>query len=198
MFLAGLSRRRIFTIVQIVVLAIVAYVLIRHAVPKEVLSRVTLSGGSSTSIQDDPRVRFIKAGLSNVWRNPLLGVGIGAFGQAVLGEAGSSAHNAWLAALVELGCVGLTIYAIYNLMLFRLALRMPRREKVLYLGLLLISFINSNTVGSLHDKVTWFLQVMVMVQAAACAKLRSTRKPRPFPQQAARAFRGQAPHLPKP
>ena len=52
--------------------------------------------------------------------------------------------------------------------------------KLLWLGILAIWFVNANSAGSQIDHFSWFLQIMVLVQAAACTQLRSARRLSPY------------------
>ncbi len=173
--MAGVSRRRLLTIVQIVGVAGVILVLGDLLVPSELRSRLTLGGGESTSLADDPRIRIWTAGLTGFTHSPIIGVGFDGFlaiTEQVI-EVRRAPHNTFIAMLVELGIVGIVLYLIYLTMLFRLAWRLPRREKWLWTGILLISVLNAMTCGSTRDKFTWFIYTLVMVQAARLPNLHS-------------------------
>ena len=155
----------------------------RLVVPTELLSRVTFGGGGGTSLEDDPRMRIWKAGLSGWFSNPMLGLGFEGFFTIAeqLTEYRPRPHNTFISVLVELGIVGLVMYLVYVVMLFRSAWRLPRREKWLWIGILLISILNCMTCGSQRDKFTWFIYVMVMVQEAALALPRANDAAISFP-----------------
>ena len=194
MFLAGVSRRRILTIVQVLALSLFVLVLVRYIVPAALLARVT----QEQSIVDDPRFGIWMRGLAAVWKSPLFGVGAGDFAlaTAVGGEKARVAHNTFLSVLVELGVLGLAVYLWYTVLLFRGAWRMPRREKLLWLGALAIWFFNSNSAGSQIDHFTWFVHGMVMVQAAACLQSRPARRLSPYPNRNVLGVRGPKPPRP--
>ena len=150
---------------------------------RRVLNRVTTAG---ETIWEDPRMRIWAEGLTAFWQNPLFGLGAGGYASAyaaATGLHGDVAHNLFISVLVELGIVGLAIYVAYIIMLFRAAWRLPRREKLLWLGVLVVWFLNANTAGSQIDKFSWFLHVMVLVQAAAYAQPRPARKLSPYPSR---------------
>ncbi len=178
MVLAGVSRRRILTVLQVLAAVACVYFLARYIVPAALLNRVVWD----EPIAEDPRWGIWQRGLAVFWQHPLLGVGAGTYATAtaVLGQRTMTAHNTFISILVELGTVGLALYLWYTIMLFRAAWRLPRREKLLWLGVLAIWFVNANSAGSQIDHFSWFLQIMVLVQAAACPKTRPAKKLPPY------------------
>lgn len=132
MILAGVSRRRILTILQVLAAGLVVFVLVYYLVPAALLNRVT----REQSIAEDPRYGIWMRGLVALRKDPILGLGAGAYARAtsIPGERVAVAHNTFLSVLVELGVVGLALYLWYTVMLFGAAWRLPRREKLLWLG----------------------------------------------------------------
>jgi O-antigen ligase len=195
MIMVGTSRRSITTGMKLLAVAAVVFILIRTVVPAALITRVTLSSDETGSVMEDPRVLIWGRGLAAFGQHPLLGVGAGAFSAATsAGEArGAVAHNEFLSVLVELGAVCILIYLAYTVMLFRAAWRLPRREKILWTGVLAVWFLNANTAGSQIDKFSWFLHVMVLVQAAAYARAVPRRKFLPFSTRALPLLRGLLP-----
>jgi O-antigen ligase len=183
LYLGGLSRRRIVTILQLMAAALLVYLLARFMVNQELLSRLTFGGGAGTSVEEDPRMAIWKKGFATFLQHPIVGVGFGAFTAATtgFGEKGRVAHNTFISVMTELGLVGLTLYLTFLVMLFRAAWRMPRRERLLWLGILAVSFINSMTAGSQIDKIDWFVQGMILVQAAACIQLLAAKRAPSYP-----------------
>lgn len=179
MILAGMARRRILTVLQILAVAVFIYVLVQYVVPVALLNRVT----QEQSVEADPRAVIWARGWAAFLQSPILGVGAGAYGlaTAVSGERASVAHNTFLSVLVELGVIGIALYLTYTVMLFRAAWRLPRREKLLWTGVLVVWFLSANSAGSQIDKFSWFVHVMVLVQAAASVEPAGVRKRRPYP-----------------
>ena len=184
MVLAGVARRRIFAVLQVLALAAVVFVLVRYIVPATVTGRVS---EATQNMWDDPRMRILQRGLAAIWNNPLFGSGNGSFMQVTLvrDDKLRASHNTYLGIVVELGFVGLTIYLVYLIMVFRATLRLPRREKLLWLGIFVVLFWNSFFGGGLFDRLTLFLHVMLLVQAAALARPSGNR---PSQQAARRAI----------
>ena len=71
MILAGVSRRRILTILQVLAAGLVVFVLVYYLVPAALLNRVT----REQSIAEDPRFGIWMRGLAALWKDPLLGPG---------------------------------------------------------------------------------------------------------------------------
>ena len=171
MLVAGVGRRRVVAVVQVLAALAVIYILVKLFVPAELLSRVTLSGGEGTSLEDDPRIKIWRAGLTGFTKSPIIGVGLEGFLTITeqVTDKRSAPHNTFISVLVEMGIVGLLLYLAYVALLFRSAWRLPRREKWLWTGMLWIALLNSMTCGSQRDRFTWFVYAMVMVQEAALA-----------------------------
>ena len=171
MVMAGVSRGRIVAILQFLALVVVVYWIAMCFIPASVFSRVA---STSTSVWEDPRVQIWGRGLAAFLKTPLFGTGSGTFARATVAsgsERGAVAHNAFLSVLVELGVIGFTLFLSYVIMLFRTAWRLPRREKLLWLGVLSVWTLWALLTGSEYDHFTWSLHVLVLAQAAACAQL---------------------------
>ena len=194
MVLAGVSRRRITTIVQILAGTLLVYFLAREFVPTILLNRVTAEQGFDAHTLH-VRFGYWERGMAAYLRSPLLGVGAGAYGPAALmvtGEYTGVAHNAFISVLVELGIVGLALYLSYIVLLFRAAWGMARREKLLWTGIMVVWCLGASSAGSQIDKFSWFLHVMVLTQAAIRPQ-RALRKPSPYPQRVVPIVRGPMP-----
>ena len=167
-------------------------VVVRTFIASELLDRVTFSGGGGTSIEDDPRMRIWAAGIRAFQRNPLLGVGDGAYATATA-EGGKPApsHNTFVCLLAEVGIAGTALYLVYLAMLFRSALRLPWREKVFWLGIMMVSMCNAVTCGSLIDRFTWSLYTLLLVQEVMFRGASASRSRKPLPRG---ALDGPLPH----
>ena len=74
MVLAGVSRRRILTILQVLAAVAFVYVLARFVLPASLLNRVVWD----KPLAEDPRMGIWQRGLAVFWHHPILGVGAGA------------------------------------------------------------------------------------------------------------------------
>jgi O-antigen ligase len=161
-------------------------------VPQELLNRLTLKGGSGTSIEDDPRLRIWRRGMEGFWKSPIVGVGTAGFFIVAADDDGTrrAPHNTFISVLVELGVIGLALYLFFLVLLFRAAWRLPDRERLLWIGILSITVLNAMTCGSQGDKFTWFLYAMVLAQAAALGRLASRRRAGPLSRGVVPPFSG--------
>ena len=111
------------------------------------------------------RTRIWKAGLKAFKRHPFIGVGSGAYPQAVRPWLGTPpltgheyvAHNTFLSVLVECGVIGLGWFALLaaTLVVFVWMLRAP--ERVLWFVMLAVWAAGVSTLTWEHRKPTWLL-----------------------------------------
>lgn len=159
--------------------AVGLFFLVRLVVPTALLTRMT----GETGIQADTlqvRLGFWRHGMAIFADHPVLGVGAGCFPTALsqIGQRANVAHNVIVSVLAELGGIGLLFYLTFLFLVFRATRRMPRRERLLWRGILLIWFLASMSSGSQTDKLGWFIFAMTLAQAAAlrshAANIRNT------------------------
>jgi O-antigen ligase len=198
LLLAGVARRRILAILQVsAVIGLVALV-VWTIVPAELITRATFSGGGA-SLEEDPRLHIWRDGFNAFLQYPIAGTGLGTY-YVVTGATGKAyvAHNTFISVLVELGLIGIGLFATFTYMLFRAAWRMPKREKWFWTGVLVVWLIGALTSGSPTDKFSWFVHVMVLVQAVACTQPRAVRRTVPSPGRATPAVRRPLPRFNRP
>jgi O-antigen ligase len=113
-----------------------------------------------------------KAGLRVLRHHPILGVGAGAYPEAVRpqlgvpGRPGHSyvAHNTFLSVLVEYGAVGFTVYA---LMLGTLAIyvwTIAGTERALWAIMLAVWAVGVSTLTWEHHKPTWLVFALILTE----------------------------------
>ena len=134
-------------------------------VPMGLLERITEGTEAHTFV-----VRTVQwnAGLES-WRDaPITGVGAGAFITAVTSKGGFAlvAHNTFVEILVTNGLVGCGLMLIVWVLLTRVILRLPRQEKLLWLGIGGVWLLVSMSISFEYQKLTWFLYAWIMVQSA--------------------------------
>jgi O-antigen ligase len=124
------------------------------------------------------RTRIWKTGLKVLKGHPALGVGAGAYPEAVspwLGKKDSAgflvvAHNTFLSVLVETGAAG---FAVFGLMLALLAIfvwMMPGVERALWTVTLAVWVTGVSTLTWEHYKPTWLIFSLIMTQWALSGK----------------------------
>jgi O-antigen ligase len=123
------------------------------------------------------RTYIWSAGLDAYRHHPIAGVGAGAFEASVYKQLDIAyvAHNSYLSVLVELGAVGLTIFATLLACLIHSALGLPKVSRAAWLILLLTWGIAVSSVTWEHRKPTWFLFGLLAAQAAALKERRIRR-----------------------
>ena len=118
------------------------------------------------------RTTIWKAGIKVLRHHPVLGIGVGAYPEAVrpaIGKPGVAdhfyvAHNTFLSVLVESGAVG---FALYGLMLATLAAfvwTMPSTERALWAVMLLVWAVGVSTLTWEQYKPSWFIIALIMTE----------------------------------
>lgn len=101
--------------------------------------------------------------------HPLTGTGSGTF-KAAVDYKDKSAHNTYLAILIESGAIGLGLFALAAVISCLHLKKLPRWEAMFYLTLLVILGIGITTMSWEIKKPTWFILTMVVVHTAVFQK----------------------------
>ena len=134
-------------------------------VPIELLERLTEGREAGTYIL---RQAQWDAGIA-VWRQaPIVGVGSGAFIKAVsdIGARALVAHNTFVQILTENGIVGMGLMIVTWGFLIRMVLQLPKKEKLLWLGMGFAWTVVAMAGSKEYHKITWLLYAWIMVQSA--------------------------------
>ena len=118
------------------------------------------------------RTTIWKAGIKVLRRHPILGIGVGAYPEAVrpaIGKPGIPdhfyvAHNTFLSVLVESGAIG---FALYGAMLAALAAfvwTMPSTERALWTVMLLVWAVGVSTLTWEQYKPSWLIVALIMTE----------------------------------
>jgi O-antigen ligase len=118
------------------------------------------------------RTTIWKAGIKVLRRHPILGIGVGAYPEAVrpaIGKPGIPdhfyvAHNTFLSVLVESGAIG---FALYGTMLAALAAfvwTMPSTERALWTVMLLVWAVGVSTLTWEQYKPSWLIVALIMTE----------------------------------
>ena len=110
------------------------------------------------------RADIWQAALSVIPERPVLGAGLGAFITATNNHAG--AHNLLLGVLVEEGLVGFSLYVGLLAACAVAIVRMPFRERMLWVSLMLAWLVGVMSLNWEYRKVTWLLFGLVAAEAA--------------------------------
>jgi len=118
------------------------------------------------------RTTIWKAGLRVLRRHPVLGIGAGAYPEAVRPQLGTPgvpgaqyvAHNTFLSVLVECGAIG---FAVYALMLGTVAMyvwTLPSAERALWAIMLAVWTVGVSTLTWEHYKPGWLIVGLIMTE----------------------------------
>jgi O-antigen ligase len=138
-------------------------------VPKTSIDRYLSTGTELTQGTLTHRTVLWAAGLEVFRDHPFLGVGGGAYGQAIVRivDMAYVAHNTFISVLVELGIVGGILLLILLASMFSSVLRLKNVEKWLWLALLATWVTGACSVTWENRKVTWLLFGLVAAQSYA-------------------------------
>ncbi|MFZ1936092.1 MAG: O-antigen ligase family protein [Thermoguttaceae bacterium] len=151
-------------IILLVVAGGTAYYLPRF-IESGVMERVA-EGTEARSFQD--RLVLWQSGLEYWASHPLQGCGLGCFPLAIAPKVPRPdvAHNTFVTVLVETGIVGFSLATLFGILVFSTIVRMPRQERVLWLGLFVVWGACAMVLTWDYRKDTWFLYGLVMAHYA--------------------------------
>ena len=120
------------------------------------------------------RTRIWKAGLKSFQRHPVVGVGAGAYPEAVRPQLGTPAraghqyvaHSTWLSVLVECGLIGLGLFLMLTGTLAAFVWFMPLAERALWSVMLAVWAVGITTLTWEHRKPGWLLFALIMTEWA--------------------------------
>ena len=130
------------------------------------------------------RTRIWKAGLNSFRSHPVVGVGAGAYPEAVRPQIGTPAraghqyvaHSTWLSVLVECGLIGLGLFLMLTGTLAAFVWFMPLAERALWSVMLAVWAVGITTLTWEHRKPGWLLFALIMTEwARSFAAPRGTR-----------------------
>lgn len=178
--------------VAVVLIGLAAAVAAIKLVPERSFERLATTGSEISTGTLNSRFRIWKEGIAVIPKSPLLGFGPAGWYPAVGQRIGNvAAHNTYLAVTVEEGLVGLFIYLMLFVVLFRRLRALPtfeRRTGLIQLATLMVAIL------PLHwhqNKASWLMLALLAVWADV---LRPTpyviSPPRPVPSPLRRPVRG--------
>jgi O-antigen ligase len=144
--------------------------------PKASRERLSTLPGELTSGTLHNRTRIWKSGLKAFKQHPIIGVGSGAFPDAVRpwigvpGRAGHEyvAHNTPLSVLVETGAAGGFLYGVMLLLAAAFVWAMAGSSRALWAVVLIVWAIGVSTLTWEHRKVSWLLLALLTTEWARC------------------------------
>jgi O-antigen ligase len=160
-------------IASLALVALFALGAARMAPPASRQRLATLPGELAGGTFHD-RTRIWKAGVRLLKRHAALGIGAGAYPDAVAATLGRSpiptqpytAHDTFLSVLVETGAAGLLLFGGLLLVLVFFAWMMTPWERALWLTSLLVWMVGVSTLTWEHRKPAWLLFALIMASWA--------------------------------
>jgi O-antigen ligase len=152
----------------IVCMAIAGAFLVYAFLPAALLSRLSHSTEVGSSL--GPRLELWFSSIAAWIRQPLTGVGFAANAAALAQMQATRvgvAHNVFLSILLGSGLIGLVLFLVPLVMIFRTAWRLPKREKFLWFPVLIMWLVTGLSTNMETDKTTWFVFSMVLAFSAA-------------------------------
>jgi O-antigen ligase len=159
-----LGQRPLRTKALVCAVAVGSIALGSFLVPEASLERIRSSAADMQSGYYGGRGIIWQSGLAIAWEHPLAGVGAGAFGPAV--ALARSAHQTFLAILVEDGVVGLGLFLFMVAALMASLRHLPPLQRKSSIILLAVLGVGSLTIAWDYDKALWYVLGFLAVQAA--------------------------------
>jgi exopolysaccharide production protein ExoQ len=196
--IASLTRLRPFTrLAVILVLGIALYTLAPVISPLESFQRLGTTGTEVTQGDLNGRILQWSQGLVSFEDHPVLGIGTNRYRS--VNTLGKEAHNSYVSVLVELGLVGLALFAAVIGMALARALATHGWDRYFWLTILGVWAIGASTLTWEHRKSTWlFLSLMVAAGAEAQAQAQAQARARARARAGTAAFASKGAPSPSP
>lgn len=159
----SMTNLKRFQRVFVFVLLIASALLIQSIVPEQSIARLSETSSSISEGDLTGRGEIWKQGFETFLEHPLVGVGSGAFREAI--DLGKAPHNVFLSILVDTGVIGFLLFVTLLLIAYRQAWIQPKLESRLWLSTLLMLTIGIISINWEHRKPTWLLLTFVIVSA---------------------------------
>lgn len=180
--IAALPRRRKAAVWFVAALGIGGLVLAGPQLVELLGSSLTRLASTSRELSSgtlNERSEIWSAGFALFEGHPLLGVGAGAFPQAVAPLVGMPkvAHNTFISVFVELGPLGLLLFVAALLSVALPLLRLPRYEMICYLllaGTLVLGLLPLTWEGR---KVAWFVLALLTSASTLIVGVKPAERP---------------------
>jgi O-antigen ligase len=161
--LATMSRLR--RRLRVLILGAVVAVLftLQGLVPQASLERLGATGSAIAEGDLGGRVDIWREGMAAFSRHPFLGAGSGAFRATT--QLGKVAHNVLLSVMVEVGLVGLLLFAAVLAVALLQALAQPTSRSRLWLAVLAVWMVGGLVHTWEYRKATWLFLTFVVASA---------------------------------
>jgi O-antigen ligase len=162
--LGSLTRLRLRQWVPICTLLLLAAYFLYPLLPEYSLERLAGTGTNIAEGDLGGRLFTWRQGIAVFMEHPFLGVGSGAFREAV--GVGKLAHNSFLSVLVELGMIGFLLYALVLAIVIYKAARQSRWLSSFWLTVLAVWALEAASLTLEHRKQSWLFLSLVVVSSS--------------------------------
>jgi O-antigen ligase len=149
-----------------------AFLFLYPHVPSGTLERLATIESSIASADLGGRVAIWREGIGSFVKHPVLGVGGGAFEGAVP-RTRAEAHNIFLSIVVELGIIGLALFAMMLAIAGYRALKQPRGLSSFWMAILLTWGIGAIALTWEHRKATWLFLGLIVISSGLHSREKS-------------------------
>jgi O-antigen ligase len=129
-------------------------------VPEKIVQRLSTTSTEVEDLSVGGRFKLWRAGFRALPQHPILGFGTSSYIKATSPELGSSAkvaHNSFISVLVEQGIVGLTLFLLMFLAVFRAVRQLPQPERRFGLVLFCTLVVAMSPLTWEQQKSAWFV-----------------------------------------
>lgn len=164
-----LSRLSLGTRIAMVIILVASVVGATRYTPAASLARLATTRTELAQGTLNTRRPVWRAGIKLFPRQPVGGVGAGAFPSAVVPFLGfrKTPHNSYLSVLIEQGVVGLTFFLLMFISVFLHVRSAPPRERRFFLVLLLTLVLGLTPRAWSEEKQTWLILALLLAPAAS-------------------------------
>jgi O-antigen ligase len=176
----SLTRLKLVWRILIGVIIFGAIIYLSSLVPESTLMRLSTADDEILSGDLNGRIGFWVNGVELWSRQPILGVGSGAFPRAVMPIYGRirSMHNSFMSVLVETGLIGFTLFlSIVAIALYKIR-RLPKFEFIFWLTTLAVWGLGNMVMTWEHTSSTWLLFSLII------GAIHASRQVDDYPQDA--------------
>ena len=158
-----LGRRSVPRLIAIVATTATAGFLVWRQLPADTQYRV-LTGFDSTQSTSKTRTKVWLAGYHAFLRRPIHGYGLGSYQFVVKGEVGQAfvAHNTFINIAVELGTIGIVLFLLSLLRIWRRSYSLPVFDRIFVRTTLVLFMAAASFLSGDLKKVTFFTLALLV------------------------------------
>ena len=175
----ALSRLHLIWRILIFVLLSGAVLYLPSIVPESTIMRLSTADDEIISGDLNGRIGIWKNGLDMWSRQPIIGIGSGAFPRSVLPIYGRirSMHNSFMSVLVETGLIGFALFiSILVIAVYKIRF-LPRFETIFWVTILSVRGLGNMVMTWEHTSSTWLLLSLIIGAAHVSRQQGALRSP---------------------